>query len=253
MSLNIHIIPILNDNYVFILQSKHDVALVDPGAFLPVNEALLKLSLKPDFIFNTHHHADHVDGNIAFKEAYNLKIFSSNYDKMRIPGADEGLNDGQKIIFGDTYCDVLFLPGHTLGHIAYHFPLESCLFSGDTLFSLGCGRLFEGSYKQMYDSLIRLQKLPPNTQIYCTHEYTLQNSEFACKVDPKNPLLRKYINKVQSLRSLNQATIPTFLQTELDCNPFLRCHSKDIQSYFHLTNCSEIEVFRQLRDLRNQF
>ncbi|MCB9024858.1 MAG: hydroxyacylglutathione hydrolase [Bdellovibrionaceae bacterium] len=253
MSLNVHSIPIFNDNYVFILQSEKDVALVDPGDFLSVNRAIIQLSLKPNFIFNTHHHWDHTDGNLSFKNAYDLKIYSSKYDMVRIPGVDIGLVDGQKIYFGDTFCEILFLPGHTLGHIAFYFPQESCLFSGDTLFSLGCGRLFEGTYIQMYQSLKRIQKLPPKTQIYCTHEYTQRNAAFACDVDSKNLQLKEYVSKVENLRKMDKPTIPTLLQTELECNPFLRCHSKDIQDYFQLTDCSEMDVFKQLRDLRNQY
>lgn len=253
MSLKVHILPIFSDNYVFIIQSGKDVALVDPGEYHIVNKKLEALSLKPQYILNTHHHWDHVNGNEELKERYGLEIFCSQWDMDRIPGADTALNEGQRLRLGETHCEIFYIPGHTLGHIAYYFPEESILFCGDTLFSLGCGRLFEGTYEQMYESLRKIKSLPDNTFIYCTHEYTLKNGEFALHVDPKNNRLKKYIEQVKEKRREQIPSIPSRLDVEKACNPFLRCDDQEIQMHLRITNCSEIDTFKWLRDLRNDF
>ncbi|MCB0357548.1 MAG: MBL fold metallo-hydrolase, partial [Bdellovibrionales bacterium] len=160
MSLEVRIIPILTDNYVFVLRSADEVVIVDPGDHKPVIQKLNEWNWRPSKILNTHHHWDHTDGNIALKNTYGLDVYCSDYDKHRIPGADHFLSEGQILNIGDTQCEIFYLPGHTLGHIAYYFANEKCLFVGDTLFSLGCGKLFEGTFAQLFHSLKRLTQLP---------------------------------------------------------------------------------------------
>ncbi|MCB0391036.1 MAG: hydroxyacylglutathione hydrolase [Bdellovibrionales bacterium] len=253
MSLNVSLIPILTDNYVFIIESANQIAIIDPGDFESVDSYLVNKNWFPDYIFNTHHHWDHVDGNLQLQSKYNLKIYCSKYDKNRIPGANSFLTEGDQIQFGNTFCEIINLPGHTLGHIAYYFKKENILFVGDTLFSMGCGRLFEGSHEQLFDSLKKISSLPDETKIYCTHEYTQKNTEFALKFDPDNEELKSFYQDVLKKRKLNLPTIPTLLGREKQLNPFLRGRSIAIQKSLHLTNSGEFAVFKQLRDLRNDY
>ncbi len=254
MSLKVDVIPSLKDNYIFVLNSGSQFAIVDPGEVKPVVDHFSSLiNRRPQFIFNTHHHEDHTAANLELKDLYRLEIYSSKYDKDRIPGVDKTLKSGDKIIFGDTHCQVLEIPGHTLGHIAYHFPLEKILFCGDTLFSLGCGRLFEGSPQQMLESLKLIKSLDDETLVYCTHEYTQTNAAFAITVDPTNSNLKAYIKKVNSKRQNGQPSIPTVLLTEKKCNPFLRCDTPSLLDRFQLTSDDELLCFTQLRSLRNHY
>ncbi len=192
--MKIEIIPCLTDNYSYLIFEKKTgtVSIVDPSEFGACDEIIKKYK-KLDYILNTHHHADHVDGNIKLKEKYNSKILACNLDKVRIPGVDIFLNEGQDKKIGNLEFKVIFIPGHTKGHIAFYFYKEKIVFTGDTLFSLGCGRIFEGTHEDMFNSLNKLKNLPPETKVYCGHEYTKTNLEFCLKYDSKNPFLKKKI------------------------------------------------------------
>lgn len=241
MSLEIIQIPALTDNYIYLIHDKKTAltAVVDPAEDGVVNEELKKQNWKLDFIFNTHHHYDHVDGNLGLKNKWNCKIYAHQKDAHRILGVDKKLEAQEEFYFGSTLFQVIEVPGHTIGHIMFWAPQDLTLFCGDTLFSMGCGYLFEGSYQQMFVSLSKIKNMPKETKIYCGHEYTLKNAEFALTVDAKNPDLQKRYQKTKDLRQKNQATVPFLLKEELETNPFLRA-----------TNRAE---FQQIRELKNNF
>ena len=250
----IEIIPCLSDNYSYLIHEKkfNTVSIVDPSEFKTCDEAIKKYK-KLDFILNTHHHADHVGANLELKKKYNSKILGSNSDKNRIPGIDIFLKENQKQKIGNLEFEVIFIPGHTKGHIAFFFRKEKIAFTGDTLFSLGCGRVFEGTHEDMFNSLNKIKNLPPDTKIYCGHEYTKTNLNFCLTYDPTNTLLKeKQVDILKKLNS-NQPTIPSTLGQEIETNIFLRCNVTEIKHALGLKDSSELEVFSKLRDLKDTF
>jgi hydroxyacylglutathione hydrolase len=220
--LSIKQIPILNDNYVYILRDEDSdtVAVVDPGEASPVIAFLEEKGWTPSFILNTHHHADHIGGNQAIKQKYGCKIIAPK-GEARISDVDQRVREGDQIKIGSSIAQVIETPGHTTHHIVYWFEAEQALFSGDTLFSIGCGRLFEGTAEQMFNSLSKIKPLPDNTAVYCAHEYTSANIDFAVTVLPDNTALADYKEKVRKMRAAGQPTIPTQLGLEKQANPFL--------------------------------
>ena len=232
-------LPVLQDNYIYILRSAQKTAVVDPALSDPVNIFLKKRKWKLDFIFNTHHHPDHTGGNLLLKKKWGCSVYGFAKDAGRIPGIDRFLQEGEESYFEHHPFRVLFLPGHTLGHIAYWFFEDKKLFIGDTLFAMGCGRLFEGSFQQMFSSLSQIKKLPPDAQIFCAHEYTQKNGLFALKKDPKNVDLKTRMQKIITLRKNQKSTVPFFLSEELKTNPFLRAR--------------KVEDFAELRKKRDMF
>jgi len=248
-------IPCLTDNYAYIIYDNvsKTVGVVDPSEASPVIVFLQKQNLKLNYILNTHHHYDHVGGNIELKKLYNTKVIGFVNDKHRIPGIDITLADNEKWIFGKSPVKILHIPGHTLGHICFYFENEKIAFTGDTLFSLGCGRIFEGDHKQMLTSLNRLKKLPKNTKIYCGHEYSYKNAEFCMKHDDDNIDLKKKFEKIKQLRSSNLPTLPTTLEEELKSNIFLRCDQNDLKDKLNMKNQEDYKVFRKIRDLKDNF
>ena len=253
--LNVEIISCLSDNYSYLLYDKatNTVAIVDPSDFAPCDKIIEEKYKKLDFILNTHHHADHIGGNLRLKEKYKSKILGSELDKDRIPGIDILLKEKQNFKIGNSTFDVLFIPGHTTGHIAFFFKDEKIVFSGDTLFSLGCGRIFEGTQKQMFSSLNKLKSLPIDTKIYCGHEYTKKNLEFCLKYDSSNQLLKEKSNWIDLKIKLNSPTIPITIGEEIKTNIFLRCNEPSIKNALNLNNASEQEIFSKLRDLKDSF
>ena len=253
--LEISIIKCLQDNYSYLVRDKKTnlVAIVDPSEFLKVDQEINKKYKKLDFILNTHHHSDHVGGNLALKAKYKSQIICSAYDQDKVPGADIKKKDNDYFIFGETKFKIIHVPGHTLDHIIFFSEIDSVLFSGDTLFSLGCGRVFEGSYEQMFNSLEKIKKLPKNTKIYCGHEYTKSNLNFCSAYDSRNSLLKKKEIDIQKKLNSNQPTIPSTLEQEIKTNIFLRCNDPDVKQALGLKDSSEIEVFSKLRDLKDSF
>jgi hydroxyacylglutathione hydrolase len=248
-------LPVLNDNYIYLIHEpvSGKTAVVDPAVALPVLDTLSNKGWTLDYIFNTHHHWDHVGANLELKEKTGCQILASEADQSRIPGIDKGLKQGDEINLGNQVVTVIETPGHTLGHIIYHFPNSNALFCGDTLFSMGCGRLFEGSAEQMWHSLQQLKELPKETQIYCTHEYTLANGKFALTIEPDNQHLQQRVLQVKQLRELKKPTVPSTLEQELATNPFLRENSPEIQKSIAMTGQPMIEVFRKIRALKDSF
>ena len=250
----IEIIPCLSDNYSYLIYEKksNTVSIVDPAEFEGCDKVINKYK-KLDFILNTHHHADHIGANLELKKKYNSKILGSKLDKDRIPGIDILLKENQKQKIGNLEFEVIYVPGHTKGHIAFFFNKEKVAFTGDTLFSLGCGRIFEGTHEEMLNSLNKIKNLPPDTKIYCGHEYTKSNLNFCLAYDPNNTFLKeKEIDVLKKLKS-NQPTIPSTLGQEIRTNIFLRCNDLKIKHNLSLNNSSEVEVFSKLRDLKDTF
>tara|TARA_A100000164_G_scaffold173101_1_gene153709 strand:+ start:746 stop:1510 length:765 start_codon:yes stop_codon:yes gene_type:complete len=253
--LEISIIKCLEDNYSYLIKDKKTnlVAVVDPSEFQNVDEEISKKYKKLDFILNTHYHSDHVGGNLELKNKYSSKIVCSAYDRDKVPGADIKKKDNEYFVFGETKFKIIHVPGHTLDHIIFFSEIDEVLFSGDTLFSLGCGRIFEGSYEQMFSSLEKIKKLPDKTKIYCGHEYTNNNGKFCIEIDKDNSKLKKRIKEVRSKIDLNEPTIPSILQDEIETNIFLRYDDKKIKKSMGIDNASNIEVFKKLRNLKDQF
>ncbi|NOR71779.1 MAG: hydroxyacylglutathione hydrolase [Methylomarinum sp.] len=248
-------LAVLNDNYIYLIHEpvSAKTAVVDPAIDQPVLDTLKQKGWTLDYIFNTHHHFDHVGANLALKEATNCQILAAEADQHRIPGIDKALKDGDEISMGNEAVKIIETPGHTLGHIVFHFYNSNILFCGDTLFSMGCGRLFEGSAEQMCHSLQRLKALPKETTIYCTHEYTQANGKFALTLEPENKALQQRIKQVNQLRADNKATIPSTLEQELATNPFLREDSLALQQSINMTGQAGVDIFRETRRLKDNF
>ena len=252
--MKIEIISCLSDNYSYLIhdEESNTVAIIDPSEFKPCDKIIKKYN-KLDFILNTHHHADHVNGNLELKKKYNSKILGFSQDKKRIPGIDILLEENQKQKIGNLEFEVIFVPGHTKGHIAFFFSKEKIAFTGDTLFSLGCGRVFEGTHEEMFYSLNKIKNLPPDTKIYCGHEYTKSNLDFCLAYDTQNTFLKEKAIDIQKKLNSNLPTIPTILSQEIKTNIFLRCNDPEIKLALGLKDTSEVEVFSKLRDLKDSF
>ena len=252
--MKIEIIKCLNDNYSYLIYEKltNKVSIVDPSEFETCDKIIQKYE-KLDFILNTHHHFDHVDGNLQLKKKYKANVLGFANDKDRIPGIDILLKENEKFKIGNLEFKVIFIPGHTKGHIAYFFEKEKILFSGDTLFSLGCGRVFEGTHKQMFESLNKLKSLPKETKIYCGHEYTKRNLDFCIKYDLNNKLLKKKEKLIDLQLKNSLPTIPTSIKEELNTNIFLRCNNDSLKKALKLVGSSDQEIFTKLRDLKDSF
>ena len=252
--MKIEIISCLSDNYSYLIhdEESNTVAIIDPSEFKPCDKIIKKYN-KLDFILNTHHHADHVNGNLELKKKYNSKILGFSQDKKRIPGIDILLEENQKQKIGNLEFEVIFIPGHTKGHIAFFFSKEKIAFTGDTLFSLGCGRVFEGTHEEMFCSLNKIKNLPPDTKIYCGHEYTKSNLNFCLAYDTQNAFLKEKAIDIQKKLNSNLPTIPTILGQEIKTNIFLRCNDPEIKLALDLKDSSEVEVFSKLRDLKDSF
>lgn len=245
----------LSDNYVWLLREPSGkVAVVDPSEAKPVAAALEQLSINPDYILNTHHHWDHTGGNEELKKKYGLTIVGPKADKDRIPGIDVALGEGDTWDFGQLKMHVFDTPGHTRGHITLYFPEAEAVFPGDTLFLMGCGRLFEGSPTQMWSSLSKIAALPSQTWVFCAHEYTQANAKWAQVVNPHNQELAERAKTIADQRSKGECTVPAKLAKELATNPFLRPQDPDIRKTLGLSgDASDLEVFTAVRKHKDNF
>jgi hydroxyacylglutathione hydrolase len=254
--LDILLLPVLTDNYIYLLHEPVSgaTAVVDPAIAEPVLAVLQENGWQLDYIFNTHHHSDHVGGNLQLKQATGCQIVGAVADQTRIPGIDIALNDGECIQLGNQTLQVIATPGHTSGHIVYYCAESRALFCGDTLFSLGCGRLFEGSAEQMWHSLLKLKALPGATRIYCAHEYTQANGQFALSLEADNQDLQQRLADVEVLRANSQPTLPSTIALEMATNPFLREDSVSLREAISARpDDSPIAVFAKIRKLKDQF
>ncbi|NVK22379.1 MAG: hydroxyacylglutathione hydrolase [Kangiellaceae bacterium] len=257
----VRIIPIkaFTDNYIWTLFSEQEThfSVVDPGDAQAVIAFMEAHELTLDAIFITHHHHDHTGGVQELQQRYGCYVYAP--EQGRYPYADVSLKEGDCVSLWDSFYqfEVLEVPGHTMDHIAYYDKANGLLFCGDTLFKAGCGRMFEGTPEQFYHSLEKLKKLPAQTQVYCTHEYTLANLAFAQYIEPDNENIKQLIQKCQKLRQENKITLPSTIECELLTNPFLRCETSNLQNkaaqVLGKINPTPIETFATIRQLKDNF
>ena len=248
-------IPVLNDNYIYLAHCSDtgDTAVIDPAVVSPVLEAAKARGWKITHILNTHHHDDHTGGNLDIQEATGCTIVGAANDAARIPGIQVKLSEGDRFKLGNSTADIIEVPGHTSGHIAYSFREDDVLFCGDTLFALGCGRVFEGTMLQMWTSLKALRSLPDSTKIYCAHEYTQSNARFAETIDPGNANLMERIVEIDKLRTQNIPTVPSTIGIEKETNPFFRADDESIATYLGLDTQDALSVFSEVRHRKDNF
>ena len=250
-AMQIEIVPCLSDNYAYLVKAGTACAVVDPSEAAPVKAALDRLGWRPSHILNTHHHSDHVGGNLELKRLYGAEIVGPGKDAARIPGLDTGVDEHSGWEFAGHGVRILEVPGHTRGAIT--FVVEGHAFTGDTLFAMGCGRLFEGDPAMMWKSLSKLKALPDATKIYCGHEYTESNGRFALTIEPGNAALAARMTEVKAARAKGLPTIPSTIGLEKKTNPFLRPDSEEIQDRLGMRDASDTAVFGEIRRRKDNF
>ena len=252
MTLDVTMVACLEDNYAYVLRCTETgaCAVVDPSEAPPVLAALRALDVRPTMVLNTHHHWDHVGGNLEIVERFpGVRVIAHASDRGRVPGQTDAVEGGAEIALGRVVLRALHVPGHTLGAIAW--TTEDAAFTGDTLFLGGCGRIFEGDPAMMYASLQRIaSSLAPNARVYCGHEYTVKNLRFVCALEPENPSLTAGLRAAEALRASGAPTVPHTLEEELRCNPFLRCDDPALEAAVGVSG-GPVAVFAALRERRN--
>ena len=253
--LQIYMFPCLQDNYCYLVRDRDSglTGVIDTPEVAAIENALTETGWTLDFILNTHHHFDHAGGNLELKKITGCTVVGPKADEERIPGIDIAVAEGDIFELGSSKAAIHDTPGHTRGHIVYHFENDNEAFVGDTLFSMGCGRLFEGTAGQMWASLQKIMRWPDETRIYCAHEYTQTNARFALTVEPENQALIDRATEVDRLREGGWPTIPTTIKLEKDTNPFLRPDSANIQATLALKNASVVDVFAETRKRKDNF
>lgn len=252
--LEIHQFPCLDDNYGVLIHDPEAgvTASIDAPSAEAVRSALASKGWKLTHILTTHHHHDHTAGNLELKGETGCTIIGPRAEADRIPGLDRAVGEGDRFPLGASQVHVLETPGHTAGHIAYWIPAHAVAFVGDTLFAMGCGRVFEGTYEVMWASLSKLRRLPAATRFYCGHEYTLSNGRFGLAIEPGNDALKARVAEAEALRAASKPTLPTRLDQELETNVFLRPRSPEIRSRLGLEGAEDWQVFRALRERKNR-
>ena len=253
--LEVHQFPCLGDNYGFLIHdtASGQTATIDTPEAGPINAALEEKGWTLTHVLNTHHHFDHAGGNEELKARWGCTVVGAANDAERIPGIDVRVSDGDSFALGDSIATVFEVPGHTTGHIAYYFESAGKAFVGDTLFVLGCGRLFEGTPQQMWTSLQKLMALPDETVVYCAHEYTQANAAFALSVEPGNEALVARAKEIDDLRAQGLPTVPTTIGRERETNPFLRPMSENLQATIDMPGGDLVEVFAETRRRKDHF
>ena len=247
--LEFHQFPCLSDNYGVLIHNPvtGDTASIDAPDANAVEQALVENGWKLTHILVTHHHHDHTGGIGDLKSKYNAHIIGPEGEKQKIPSLETTYQDGDSFEFGGETVHVISTPGHTLGMINFYFPESDVVFTGDTLFALGCGRIFEGDPTMMWNSMTKLMQLPKETIVYCGHEYTQANANFALTIDPENTALKERAAEISELRAANKPTLPTTMSAEMETNPFLRPSDKQIRAHLGMENASDAEVFAEIR------
>ena len=252
-ALSVELVPCLTDNYAYLINDADSglCAVVDPSEAEPVRRALAAHGRRLSHILNTHHHHDHTGGNLALKSEFGATVVGPAKDRERIPGIDVGVSENEAWQWGGRAVQILEIPAHTRGHIAFVFG--DIAFTGDTLFAMGCGRLFEGTPAMMWESLSKLMRLKDETRIYCGHEYTLNNARFALTLEPGNAALQTRMAEVTAARDRGAPTVPSTLLLEKRTNPFLRPDSPEIRRTLGLTTAGDVEVFAEMRRRKDSF
>ena len=254
-TLEVRQIPTRKDNYVYLIRDRGQgkIGVVDPSDAAPVIAALEEAGWRLTHIINTHHHGDHTGGNLELKQKYGCIVVGPRADRDRIPGIDVEVGDGDTYMFGDAEARVFDTPGHTRGHITYWFPDSKALFCGDTLFALGCGRLFEGTAQQMWNSLSKYRAVPDDTLVYCAHEYTQANARFALTVEADNARLVARAAEIDRLRAAGKRTVPSTMGEERATNPFLRADQAPVARAVGLPPSDPVAVFAEVRARKDKF
>ncbi|MEO1252654.1 MAG: hydroxyacylglutathione hydrolase [Pseudomonadota bacterium] len=255
MALAIRQFPCLQDNYGFLIRDEATgaTATIDTPDANAINAALDEAGWRLTHILNTHHHWDHAGGNLALKEKWACEVIGPRGEAEKIPGIDRLVGEADTVMLGESASTVYETPGHTLGHIIYHFADDGVAFVGDTIFAMGCGRLFEGTPAQMWASLSKFANLPGDTRLYCAHEYTQANARFALTVDPHNDKLRARATRIDEMRREGQPTVPTELAAERATNPFLRADDPGVAAAIGMTGADAVEVFAEVRRRKDSF
>lgn len=255
MLVDVELFTCHSDNFGVLARDRETGAamLVDAPEEAPILEAIGRTGWKPSLLLVTHHHHDHVEANLALKRRFGLRIVGPEAEADKIPGIDETVREGDALALGSQEIRVIETPGHTAGHVCYHLPAAGIVFTADTLFALGCGRLFEAPPETMFASLGKLAALPGQTAVYCGHEYTLSNARFALSVDPGNERLKARAARVEALRAQGKPTLPTTIAEELATNPFLRAADPAIRKTLGMEAVSDAQVFAELRRRKDSF
>jgi len=255
MPLEIVTIPCLKDNYAFLAHDKAtgQTAVVDVPEAAPIIAALKQRGWTLTHVLLTHHHWDHVDGLAALLADHPATVIGAAADAHRLPPLDIAVSEGDRVTIGSDTGTVIDVSGHTLGHVAFHFPDSAVVFTADSLMAMGCGRLFEGTPAQMYASLAKLAALPPETLVCSGHEYTASNAKFALTIEPGNTALISRIEKIETARAQGRPTVPSLLSTERATNPFLRSDSPEIQANIGLSGADPVAVFTEVRRRKDSF
>ncbi len=255
MSLEIRQFPCLSDNYGYIVRDRETgaVATIDTPDADAINTALAREGWRLTHILNTHWHPDHAGGNLALKERWNCRIIGPKGEAAKIPGIDDAVSEGDIVALGASRAVVHDTPGHTAGHIVFHFTDDGAAFVGDTIFALGCGRLFEGTPQEMWASLSKIAAMPPSTKLYCAHEYTQSNARFAVTVDPANEALLRRVVEINAKRAKGEPTVPSTVEEELATNPFLRAQNVGVRQAIGLPGGDPVTVFAEVRRRKDSF
>ncbi|MCZ7677075.1 MAG: hydroxyacylglutathione hydrolase [Roseovarius sp.] len=255
MTLQIETIPCLDDNYAYLAHDfgTGETAVIDVPEAAPILAALDARGWRATLVLLTHHHADHVQGLDELLASHDARIIGAAADAHRLPPLDQAVKEGDSVAIGNETGTVIEVPGHTSGHIAFHFPQSGVAFTADSLMALGCGRVIEGTMTQMWESLQKLAALPPETMICSGHEYTAANARFALTIDPANPALISRAEAVDAARAEGRPTVPSILSEELATNPFLRAADRDVQAHLGMTGADPAEAFAEIRSRKDRF
>ena len=253
--MKVKIIPILSDNYSYLIIDKENkfCSAVDPASPEEIIPFLEKEKIGLKNILNTHYHSDHTAGNLYLKKKFKCKIYGPDKEKDQIPGIDVALKENDTLKINDYSVKIFETPGHTAGHIIYWFKKDKIVFTGDTLFVLGCGKLFEGTPQIMWNSLLKIRNLPKETQVYCGHEYSKSNADFAISIEKNNNQLLKRSDEIKKLINKNSYTVPTTIEKEIESNPFLRADNDNIKKNLQMEKNSPEEVFGEIRKRKDIF
>jgi hydroxyacylglutathione hydrolase len=253
MPLEIVTVPCRSDNYAYLVNGPDGTCLVDAPEAAPIMEALEARGWSLGALLITHHHPDHVDGVAELRARYGCKVMGPKAEEAKLPPLDVALEEGMNGGEGEAYTVPLMVPGHTLGHMAFHFPEAKAVFTADSLMALGCGRLFEGTPEMMWDSLQKFMAMPDDTKVYSGHEYTAANARFALSIEPDNAALQARAAEIEAKRDRGEPTVPSTVGEEKATNPFLRAHLQEMKARLDMTSSPDVEVFAEIRRRKDRF